>query len=107
MIAFMMKVWRKLENLLPWSGDIWYDVWAIEGKFRALKNFVSKAFSTSWDGLNMDKGNTTTFRSKEDVAKKWFLLDAQGKTLGRFAAEIAKILRGKHRARLYPVFGLW
>lgn len=29
--------------------------------------------------------------------RKWFLFDATGKTLGRFAAEIAKILRGKHR----------
>ncbi len=58
--------------------------------------------STSWDGWNMDKGNTTTFRSKEQVAKKWFLLDAQGKTLGRFAAEVAKILRGKHRPDFTP-----
>ena len=30
--------------------------------------------------------------------RQWFLLDASGKTLGRFAAEVAKILRGKHRA---------
>ncbi len=32
----------------------------------------------------------------------WFLLDAKGKTLGRFAAEIAKILRGKHRPDYTP-----
>lgn len=30
-------------------------------------------------------------------SRKWYLFDAQGKTLGRFAAEIAKVLRGKHR----------
>ncbi len=30
-------------------------------------------------------------------SRKWFLFDAKGKTLGRFSAEIAKILRGKHR----------
>ena len=29
--------------------------------------------------------------------RKWLLFDANGKTLGRFAAEIAKILRGKHK----------
>ena len=34
--------------------------------------------------------------------KKWFVLDASGKTLGRFAAEVTKILRGKHRADFTP-----
>jgi large subunit ribosomal protein L13 len=34
--------------------------------------------------------------------RKWYLFDAQGKTLGRFAAEIAKILRGKHRTDFTP-----
>ncbi len=35
-------------------------------------------------------------------SRKWFLLDANGKTLGRFAAEVAKILRGKHRPDFTP-----
>lgn len=34
--------------------------------------------------------------------RKWFLLDATGKTLGRFAAEVAKILRGKHKPNFTP-----
>jgi len=34
--------------------------------------------------------------------RRWFLLDATGKTLGRFAAEAAKILRGKHRPDFTP-----
>ncbi len=34
--------------------------------------------------------------------KKWILIDAQGKTLGRLAAEIAKILRGKHKVHFTP-----
>ena len=39
-----------------------------------------------------------TFQPKEaDVQRTWFLLDATGKTLGRFASEITKILRGKHK----------
>lgn len=29
--------------------------------------------------------------------RQWLLVDASGKTLGRFAAEVAKILRGKHK----------
>ena len=45
------------------------------------------------------KINTTILLTKEEaeVGKKWFLLDASGKTLGRFSAEVAKILRGKHK----------
>ncbi len=39
---------------------------------------------------------------KEDVKKKWFLFDATGKILGRFASEIAQILRGKHKADFTP-----
>lgn len=39
-----------------------------------------------------------TFQLKEaDVKRNWFVLDATGKTLGRFASEITKILRGKHK----------
>lgn len=37
---------------------------------------------------------------KEDVEQAWFVADAEGKTLGRFASEVAKILRGKHK----PIF---
>lgn len=32
-----------------------------------------------------------------EVQHQWFILDASGKTLGRFAAEVTKILRGKHK----------
>ena len=39
---------------------------------------------------------------KEETNKKWFLFDAKGKTLGRFASEIAKILRGKHKPDFTP-----
>lgn len=39
----------------------------------------------------------TLMKFKKDNKPSWFILDATGKTLGRFAAEIAKILRGKHK----------
>lgn len=40
-----------------------------------------------------------SFQRKEaDIKRSWFILDASGKTLGRFASEITKILRGKHKA---------
>ena len=35
----------------------------------------------------------------------WYVLDASGKTLGRFASEIAKILQGKHRPDYTPHIG--
>lgn len=50
------------------------------------------------------KKNTTILVTKEEAtqARKWFILDATGKTLGRFAAEVAKILRGKHKTNFTP-----
>ena len=39
---------------------------------------------------------------KHDEPLRWILLDANGKTLGRLASEIAKILRGKHKASFTP-----
>lgn len=52
----------------------------------------------------MKKKNTTTLLKKEEAlqARKWFLLDAAGKTVGRFASEVAKILRGKHKVSYTP-----
>ena len=39
---------------------------------------------------------------KSEIVKKWWLADADGKTLGRFASEIAKVLRGKHKVDFSP-----
>lgn len=45
----------------------------------------------------------TTFSAKaETVQRGWFLINAKGKTLGRLAAEIARRLRGKHKAEFTP-----
>ena len=48
--------------------------------------------------------NSTLLLTKEEAesSKGWILLDASGKTLGRFASEIAKILRGKHKTTFTP-----
>jgi large subunit ribosomal protein L13 len=37
-----------------------------------------------------------------EVTRDWFLVDAEGKTLGRLASEIATILRGKHKPIYSP-----
>ena len=49
--------------------------------------------------MTLRKSKTTLSRPEK---KSWFVLDAAGKTLGRFAAEIAKILRGKHKPAFTP-----
>ncbi len=44
-----------------------------------------------------------TYSMKEsEIEKKWYLFDAQDKILGRFATEIAKILKGKAKATYTP-----
>ena len=44
-----------------------------------------------------------TYSAKpSEIEKKWFLVDAEGVVLGRMAAEIAKILRGKHKPMFTP-----
>ena len=44
-----------------------------------------------------------TFMAKaEEVTRKWFIVDAEGKPLGRVASEVAKILRGKHKPTYTP-----
>jgi large subunit ribosomal protein L13 len=39
---------------------------------------------------------------KGDIKREWFVVDAQGKTLGRLASEITRILRGKHKPIYAP-----
>lgn len=44
-----------------------------------------------------------TFMAKaQEVERKWYVVDADGKTLGRLASEVAKILRGKHKPIYTP-----
>tara|TARA_Y100000746_G_scaffold6745_1_gene6236 strand:- start:1290 stop:1727 length:438 start_codon:yes stop_codon:yes gene_type:complete len=40
--------------------------------------------------------------SAKDVHQQWWLFDASDKVLGRFASEVAQVLRGKHRADYSP-----
>ncbi len=43
----------------------------------------------------------STYMAKpQDIERKWYILDATGKTLGRLASEAARLLRGKHK----PIF---
>jgi large subunit ribosomal protein L13 len=45
---------------------------------------------------------TTYFIKEKDIQKKWFIVDADGKTLGRISTQIAVILRGKNKPTFTP-----
>ena len=44
----------------------------------------------------------TIMANSATVEKKWYIIDAEGKVLGRVAAEAATLLRGKHKATFTP-----
>jgi large subunit ribosomal protein L13 len=39
---------------------------------------------------------------KEDVNRKWWVVNAEGQTVGRIASQVATLLRGKHKANFTP-----
>ena len=53
--------------------------------------------------MEENKQNMKTFMPKADsIEKKWYVIDANGQTLGRLASEIAKILIGKNKPEFTP-----
>ena len=47
--------------------------------------------------------NNTTYSAKQsEIERKWYIIDASGKSLGRVATEAAKLLRGKHKPTYTP-----
>ena len=50
--------------------------------------------------------NTLSYKTKsirnEDVEKAWFVVDAEGQTVGRLCTTIAHVLRGKHKPSYTP-----
>jgi large subunit ribosomal protein L13 len=46
---------------------------------------------------------TYFMKSEEALAQRqWYIVDAQGKVLGRLATEVARVLRGKHKPSFTP-----
>ena len=45
---------------------------------------------------------STTLAKKETVERKWYVIDAAGKPLGRTAVTVANLLRGKHKTTFTP-----
>lgn len=54
--------------------------------------------------MGIVKGNNnmkdTFMQRKEDLVRDWYVIDAEGQTLGRLASKVASVLRGKHK----PIF---
>lgn len=46
--------------------------------------------------------NTTYSIKKNEIERKWYIIDAANKPLGRVATEAAKLLRGKHKPTFTP-----
>ena len=46
--------------------------------------------------------NETYATKASDIERKWYVLDAEGVVLGRLAAEVSKLLRGKHKPSYTP-----
>lgn len=45
---------------------------------------------------------STTLARPRDIARKWYVVDAEGEVLGRLAVRIANVLRGRHRPQYTP-----
>jgi len=45
---------------------------------------------------------STPMPKESEIERKWYIVDAQGKVLGRLASRIAAILRGKHKPTFTP-----
>ena len=50
-------------------------------------------------GLKMRQ---TTMAKEATIERKWYVVDAEGLTLGRLASEVATVLRGKHKPTYTP-----
>ena len=46
--------------------------------------------------------NTTYSVKKSEINRKWYIIDGEGKPLGRVATEAARLLRGKHKPTFTP-----
>ena len=44
----------------------------------------------------------TFMQKKETVDRKWYVIDAEGQTLGRLATKVATVLKGKHKPTYTP-----
>lgn len=56
--------------------------------------------ASAWKEL--ERTMKTYMAKPGEVERKWYVIDAEGKTLGRLATQIATVLRGKHKPEYTP-----
>ena len=61
-----------------------------------------QAYSPKTASTGGSRMSVSYMAKPEEVVRKWYVVDASGKTLGRLASRIASILRGKHKATFTP-----
>jgi large subunit ribosomal protein L13 len=62
-----------------------------------------KEITVTYLSARRDIAMKTTFMANAaNVERKWYVIDAEGKTVGRLAAEVAKVLRGKNKPTFTP-----
>lgn len=80
---------------------IWYENCKIHDKPRKL--IVMEIDECMEERTLGGKFMRTTYMAKpNEIERKWYVVDAEGKTLGRLASEVASILRGKHKPTYTP-----
>ena len=63
---------------------------------------VTDYSSVFFDYANLKKKMKSFIAKPAEVERKWYVVDAEGKTLGRMASEIASVLRGKNKPIYTP-----
>src|SRR5690606_7846162 len=66
-------------------------------KRTGAREALSGAVSLAARGLRPQITMKTYSVKAGEIERKWYVVDARGKVLGRLASEIARILRGKHK----------
>lgn len=71
-----------------------------------LVHLIIPTFNESWDnslfGRKEKIMKNSYMQRKEDVAREWWVIDAEGVNLGRLATKVATVLRGKHKPTYTP-----
>lgn len=71
---------------------------AIGFVFKPPTSLKQKLLAKRFDFKEVTLTMRTTYIAKQaDIERKWYVVDASGKTLGRLASEIAKVLKGKNK----------
>src|SRR6056297_1020204 len=74
----------------------------VDGKFFTCELIVSEVTNTAYVYRCRGTDMKTIYVKPKDLQRKWYVVDVEGKGLGRAAVKIASILRGKHKPEYVP-----